>query len=298
MTRRTLIFHNTFAAKGKNRFALAKITTLLQQEGIAHQVLETIADVKANHYQLLKVYEEFTPTEIWVSGGDGTLHLFVNSLPENMWHLPVAVIPSGTGNDFVKNYTGKPAFENCLAIALNGSPQPVDVWQCNNRLFIHGFGVGFDGRIVESMMHSPSWFSGFLAYYYHVIKHLFTYREQVFTLTANGKTISFLCFMVTIANSTTFGGGFKITPEAIITDHLLDVCAIHKVSIIKRGRCLKMVENGKHLHLPILNYFNTDKIKLQLPSTMPAHIDGELFYDDNFEIAPFAQKLHIKMPTP
>lgn len=298
MERRTLIFHNTFAAKGKNRFALAKICTLLEQKDIAFSIVETIADVEANRYQLSKTFEEFNPTEIWVSGGDGTLHLFINSLPQTMWHLPVAVIPSGTGNDFVKNYVGKPVLENCLDIALNGIDQPVDVWQCNNRLFIHGFGVGFDGRIVESMLQSPSWFSGFFAYYYHVIKHLFTYREQEFTLTANGKTISFPCFMVTIANSTTFGGGFKITPKAIITDGLLDVCAINKVSIIKRGRCLKMVEKGTHLHLPVLNYFTTDRVGLKLPQTMPAHIDGELFYDDYFEITPFIQKLHIKMPAP
>jgi diacylglycerol kinase (ATP) len=293
LNRRILIFHNPFAAKGKSNAGLQKITAVLQQNGFEYKIFNTLKSFDENRLGLTTITKEFDATEIWLSGGDGTLHLLVNSLPQQLWHLPVGIIPTGTGNDFIKNYITTPTFNNCLDIAVAGTLRPVDVWQCNNRLFVHGIGIGFDGQVVESMLQNRTPFSGFLAYYYHVLRLLLTYREKPFVLTANGQTTNFDGFMVTIGNGHTFGGGFKITPKALINDGLLDVCVISAVPMLKRPLYLTSVEKGKHLHLKYVNYFTTDKLILKTPVTMPGHIDGELFYSDTFDIAPHTQKLLV-----
>jgi diacylglycerol kinase (ATP) len=293
LNQRILVFHNPFAAKGKSNAGLQKITLFLQQNAIEYTVCNTLKSFKENSKQLATLVHSFSPTKIWVSGGDGTLHLFINSLPQNQWHLPVAIIPTGTGNDFIKNYSTKPTFYACLQAALQGTAQPADVWQCNGRLFVHGIGIGFDGQVVESMVQNKTPLSGFLAYYYHVLRLLFTYREKQFKLTANAQLKGFDGFMVTIGNGHTFGGGFKITPQAQINDGMLDVCAISAVPVFKRPQYLKKVENGKHLHLPFVNYFTTDKLSLKTAVTMPGHIDGELFYSDVFDVAAHPQKLMV-----
>lgn len=293
MNRRILIFHNPFAAKGKSNIGLQKITTVLQQNGFEYKIFNTLKSFDENRRELGAIIKVFDATEIWVSGGDGTLHLLVNSLPPQLWHLPLGIIPTGTGNDFIKNYISAPTFAKCLNVAVAGKPSPVDVWQCNGRLFVHGIGIGFDGQVVESMLQNKTPFSGFLAYYYHVLRLLLTYREKQFVLTANGQPTNFDGFMVTIGNGHTFGGGFKITPGAQINDGLLDVCAISAVPVLKRPQYLKRVENGRHLHLPFVNYFTTDKLTLKTAVTIPGHIDGELFYSDIFEITPHKQKLLV-----
>lgn len=293
--RNIIIFHNPHAAKGKSQKGLQKVIEALHQKNITYKVFETQPKAEDNKSSLQTATKEFTPTEIWVSGGDGTLHALINSLPAEMWQLPVAVLPTGSGNDFVKNLTAKPTLENCLDIALNGRPMPADVWDCNGQLFIHGLGIGFDGQVVESMSKTGSFFSGHLAYYYHVLRLVLGYREKTFTMVHNGIQKRFPCFMLTLGNSTTFGGGFKITPQANISDGLLDVCAISKVPVLRRPFCMKTVEKGRHLSLPFVNYFKTSELTLTTQQTVPGHIDGELFYGNEFTIKPFGRKLQVKM---
>lgn len=236
-------------------------------------------------------------TEIWASGGDGTLFQLINCLPKEFWHLPVAVIPTGTGNDFCKNYLEKPSLNNAIQTALTGKAKPVDTWQCNDKLFIHGLGIGFDGKVVEDMLKRKTLFKGFVAYYYHVLRLLLVYKEKEFALSLNNDKTTFPCFMITVGNSTTFGGGFKITPKADISDGLLDVCAINKVPVWLRPRYLKSVENGKHLHLPFVKYSTTDKLTIESSETVAGHIDGELFYGKEFSIVKHNRALNIILPA-
>jgi diacylglycerol kinase family enzyme len=155
-------------------------------------------------------------------------------------------------------------------------------------------GIGFDGQVVESMSKTGSFFSGHLAYYYHVLRLLLGYREKTFTLIHNGVEKQFPCFLLTLGNSTTFGGGFKITPQATIADGLLDVCAIGKVPVWRRPFCMKIVEKGKHLTLPYVDYFKTAGLVIKTRQTLPGHIDGELFYGKEFTVKPFERKLLVK----
>lgn len=293
MQRVPLIFHNAYASGGKSRKGLGDIIATLRDRGLEYKLLETKKIVEENRELLSTAYSEFSPTEIWVSGGDGTLQLLINSLPENMWHLPVAVIPTGSGNDFIKNYLQGTSVSGAIHTALFGEAAPCDVWQCNGRLFVHGLGVGFDGKVVEALVKKRTLFSGFLAYYYHVLRLLPAFREKDFTMEVDGQVTPFPCFMITVANSTTFGGGFKITPNAKISDGLLDVCAIGGVPMWKRPGYLKIVEKGRHLQLPYVNYFTTEKIILNAPHEMPGHIDGELFYSQRFEISSYTKKLLV-----
>ena len=294
MARRVLIFHNAHAAKGRSRKGLERILDIVNREKFEYKIQATLGGFEANRKVMAMHYERFKPSEIWVSGGDGTLHLFINSLPVEMWSLPVAIIPTGSGNDFIKNYLkDATTIEHSLQVALARKTMPCDVWQCNGRLFIHGFGVGFDGQVVESMTGENSPLRGFLAYYFQIIRLLMTYREKEFTVTVGDTVYKQPCFLITAGNSTTFGGGFTVTPNAKLNDGQLDVCIISKVPKLMRPFWMRKVEKGTHLKLSVVKYFNADKITIETPLKIPAHIDGELLHGNLFEIESHERKLTI-----
>jgi diacylglycerol kinase (ATP) len=88
-------------------------------------------------------------TEAWIIGGDGTLNYFINHYPQ--FSLPMAVFKGGTGNDFHWLLYGDISVEEQVALVLKSSPLPVDAGLCNNRLFINGVGIGFDGKVVKDL---------------------------------------------------------------------------------------------------------------------------------------------------
>ena len=63
-------------------------------------------------------------------GGDGTLNEIVNSAPLNA-NVEFGVIPSGSGNDFVKNFTNKALFSSVDA-QLDGDTASLDLIKCND----------------------------------------------------------------------------------------------------------------------------------------------------------------------
>ena len=89
-------------------------------------------------------------TEAWVVGGDGTLNYFINQYPQ--FELPIALFKGGTGNDFQKLLYGKITIEQQIKKLLGGNVHFVDAGLCNDKLFLNGVGIGFDGAIVKSLL--------------------------------------------------------------------------------------------------------------------------------------------------
>ena len=88
-------------------------------------------------------------TDVWIVGGDGTLNYFINQYPDIK--LPLVIFNGGTGNDVHWMLYGKKSFEEQFQIALISSPKPIDAGRCNERLFINGLGIGFEGAVAESL---------------------------------------------------------------------------------------------------------------------------------------------------
>jgi diacylglycerol kinase family enzyme len=90
-------------------------------------------------------------------------------------------------------------------------------------------------------------------------------------------------YFICIANSNQFGNNFTIAPEASLSDGLLDIIVLKKMSkpkilwsVIKQMKAgkIKSHEEKKFLKNDIL-YFQTDKIKIINPKMAPLHIDGD-----------------------
>ena len=224
-------------------------------------------------------FKEFT--EIWIVGGDGTMNYFMNRYPAIQ--LPLALFGGGSGNDFHWMIYGDKTPEQQVEQVLQASPQFIDAGICNEKLFLNGVGIGFDGAIVHDLLGRKK-LAGKASYLLSILKQIVGYHEKSCVLEMPGETIQQDCFMISVANGRRYGGGFHVAPNAVLIDGLLDVNIIGRISPIRRMRYLPVIEKGEHLDLDFIQYKQADKITIRSSVPLHAHLDGEYLCSDVFEI--------------
>jgi len=241
---------------------------------------------KGHATELSKQYADKGYNYIIGVGGDGTMNEVATPLI-NRKDVVLGLIAGGTGNDFIQ-ITGFPGRfgEKDWEVFFEANVMPMDIGQCNGKIFLNGMGLGFDAQVASENYNEQGEVKEGWKYRYiwHILKTLFFYREKRMTVIANGATHETDCFINTIANGRRFAGDFFLTPEALANDSLLDICSIKRLSLLQRLKILLMVPKGTHIHDKKVNYFQTDKLSLEFPSKVPFHLDGELYFDDHFEV--------------
>lgn len=267
------IICNPRSGKGKALKVLPLLEKFLTERGALHQTYT---------HSLPKHLNGFT--DLVILGGDGTINHTINHFD----HIPVpiGIISCGTGNDIAQLLHGDLSIEEQFERAVYAPPQWVDAGRCNNRLFLNGAGIGFDGWVVKSQL-TKKLLSGKAAYYGTVLSLLFFYRESAVTITTNNRTWQTQLFMMSVANGKTYGGGFMVAPRADLTDGLLELITINRIGLFKRLRYLPVIEKGKHLDaaLPFVQYEQTTSVTITSDIPLQAHVDGEYMQDTQFQIS-------------
>ena len=220
-------------------------------------------------------------TQVWIVGGDGTLNYFINQNPDIK--LPLSIFKGGTGNDFQELLYGDINVEEQVEVVLHNRIQLIDAGICNEKLFLNGVGIGFDGAIVKDLV-SQKKSNGKSAYMVSILKNIFFYKEKKCSIICDDHTITQECFMINIANGKAYGGGFKVAPKASITDGLLDINVVGEIAAFKRLYYVPIIKKGKHLDLSFIQYHQTNKVQIKSSFSLPAHMDGEYFTADDYII--------------
>jgi len=279
MKRRILVIVNPAAGKGNAKKALPLVREKLLGSGTDFELLLT--GHKGHATELArKNAKKFS--DIVVVGGDGTLNEVVNGMAGS--RAVLGVVSAGSGNDFLKSMGLCCDLEEEIFQALNGKARTIDLGVCNGRYFINGVGVGFDGKVVEDMARGGPLFKGPLGYYMTVLKLLFSYREREMTVILDKKIHKEKIFMLTVANGTTFGGGFRITPQAKLDDGILDVCKIRAIGLLRRYVHVREVTKGTHGSMPEVEMLRAKKVRIESPVRTACHIDGEVFGSGPYDI--------------
>lgn len=219
--------------------------------------------------------------EVWLIGGDGTLHYFINQYRDIS--IPIVMFKGGTGNDLAWKLYGEMKIEAQVRHVLDCTAIPVDAVRCNDKLFINGIGIGFDGEVLKSMR-SIRMIGGHAGYLLAVIKKIFSYKELYMKIEIGENRLEGKYLLAFACNSSRMGGGFMVSPQSDISDGIINVILCKPLGILKRLRYLPIIEKGKHLDLPFISQYHTTSITITCSKKVPAQIDGELIYDDKFDI--------------
>jgi YegS/Rv2252/BmrU family lipid kinase len=271
---------NTLAGNGKAVKLSATIQQVLQGKNIASQIFtEKEWDKRMYGFD-----------QVWITGGDGTVNYFVNQYKDIK--VPLCIFNGGTGNDFHALLYGKITVEAQIEHVLQTAANPIDAGICNSRYFLNGVGIGFDGSVAKSLLGLHK-FGGKTSYMLTILKHIFFYKEQQYRIVSAEKNITGKFMMISIANGTRYGGGFFVAPLAKADDGLFDVNLVKQISPFKRLRYLPVIEKGKHLELPFVDYFNTKKITIYSNKPTQAHLDGEFLEGTRFDIEILPSHFHF-----
>ena len=230
-------------------------------------------------------------TEAWIVGGDGTMNYFLNAY-QNI-NIPLVIFKGGTGDDFAWKLYGDRTLEEQFEWVLRAAPRPVDAISCNDKLYVNSLGIGFDGEVLQSMG-TIRWMGGHIGYLWVVIRKIFSYREPLFSITSGNKNFKEKFLLVIVNNSSRTGGGFMVAPEASVTDGFADMVLCKPLSLFKRLRYLPVIEKGKHLQLPFIDFSRQEKVRIECEKELLAQMDGELIKGKLFEVKVLPDKLNFK----
>jgi diacylglycerol kinase family enzyme len=83
-------------------------------------------------------------------------------------------------------------------------------------------------------------------------------------------------FLVEVGNGFSVGGGFLLTPDAVVDDGLLDVCLIERASRARVLRLLPTAFTGAHVGEPEVTMRRARRVTIRSAAPLPFHADGEI----------------------
>ena len=214
-------------------------------------------------------------------GGDGTINEIVNSAPCNL-NVEFGVIPYGSGNDFVKNFSNVDLFSSIDA-QLDGETVTLDLIKVNEYYCANMVNIGFDCAVVKEteklkkfkfIPASASYTVGLIIAFF---KSFGTHMKVVFD---DGEVIDRKLTLTAIGNGKFCGGGYKSLPLALLEDGLMDVCVVDMVSRATFISIVSEYKAGTYLKNPkaqkIITYKRVPHFKMEFENPVPICIDGEI----------------------
>jgi diacylglycerol kinase (ATP) len=272
---------NPVAGRGKTAKYIAY---LRKYKHDLHPEIDLFVTEKAGHATeicnalIKKGYRKFVAV-----GGDGTFNEVVQSLAPQK-NCVLGVFPSGSGNDYAPGAGFSDHYEPWeLSSLFRCREVPVDVGVCNGKYFLNNVGFGFDAKAATDFTNAK-YNLGKINYWFFVIKNIFFYRPSLFTMTIDKRKMSIMALLISFGIGRSCGGGFQLTPRAILNDALFDVCLCENSGVFGRIRKLVLVALKKHIGSSGVHYFTARSAKIEFERDVNAHIDGETFMGRKFDI--------------
>jgi len=301
-----VLINNPTALRASDR-KVERASRYLTARGYEVEILSTRRKGDAERYarEALKKM----PSLIIAAGGDGTFNEVINGVEGS--EIPMAILPIGTTNVLAKEIGVPENPEGAMEIAVNCSPKTVSLGKIvliqqdkgNNplsppfskggeggfRYFCLMAGIGFDGEAVFGINESLKKISGKGAYFFSGIKALSGFNPEELTFNVDGKYYS--GYSAIIGKAARYGGDFRITPDAKLTEPALYICLLRGK---KRSDILRYVFGiltGTHLKFKDVDYLKAESIEID--GNAHIQLDGDYFGTTpaKIEVAPDALKL-------
>lgn len=276
-----------------NRFGLD--FTCVFTEHKYHAVELTVKSIKDGYRKIVAI------------GGDGTIHEIVNGIfiqqvvPTT--EILLSVIPSGTGNDWVRMYGITQTYRDAVQSMLDEKSVFQDVAKIEffeskvkqQRFMANVAGMGFDAEVTKGYNRlKDNGKSGRKMYLMSVIKVFFWYISGRFKIITDGKLFyEGLLFSSSVGIGKYNGGGMVQMPEAETDDGLMDITAIKNINKFLIIRDFGKLYSGRIFENRGVIHTKAKVIEIETSPNTRIEIDGEIMGYSPFRFELIPQSIRV-----
>ena len=279
-------------SKKKSKRFLAFISKCRLELGNGFVLSETNSSMHAS-----EIAEKVNEELILIIGGDGTVNEVINGWVRNSSKPQLAIIPYGTGNDFVRGVESKVNFDNFIDCIKQPKILTVDLpyiqIDSSLRYFVNICDLGFGGDVVLKLNKNRKTFGPTFSYALSIIQAFFSFRKKELHLLSDTKEIKGKSLMIAICNGPMFDDGLIIQPDANVQDGILHFAFFGKVSLFDYIKNLGNLRKGNKLKHKEVIYGADTNINVSSPDTIFGECDGELLSGKNFKIGMSSYKFPL-----
>ena len=262
---------NPVAGQGRGASVGTHVAGYLNSRGIKYEII-----IGRNGIDQADSLQRFLDRNLDCSGviavgGDGLLHLVLQKITPAQ--VPLAVIPAGTGNDFVRTLGWSiEDVDAILEAVLSKKPNSVDLGLVDGEWFAAILSTGFDS-IVNEKANAMSWPKGPMKYNAAIAIVLPRFKPHHYEIVLDDRTISTQVMLIAVSNGRSYGGGMLVCPQADVSDGYFDVMVLHPVSKLEFIKVFPRVFKGTHITHPAVEIVRSKSVKITADAV--AYADGE-----------------------
>jgi YegS/Rv2252/BmrU family lipid kinase len=220
--------------------------------------------------------------------------------------VELAVLPRGTGKDFVRSLRIPSDLRAALEVARSGRARTIDVGRATYRswdgsdtsaYFANFAGAGISGAIARRANTTSKALGGRISFLAATIAVFASWKSTTVSAEVDAERRTGAMFEVLAMNGDYAGGGMWVTPEAEPDDGRLDVLLIGDVTKLDFIRTFPKIYRGKHLSHPKIEVLHGTTVAVDAAPALPVVLDGEQpgTTPATFELVPRA--LRVRVPA-
>jgi diacylglycerol kinase (ATP) len=294
----TLVIVNPAAGGGRALRAEARVAKLLQLRGHAVDFVHSKSSQDLREVAERGVREGYR--YVAALGGDGAFHHLVESVHGT--ETTAGFFPAGNGNDIAADL-GIPADPLDAAEAfLKSVPRAIDLIRArfgDGRMahYIGAGGMGLDAEAAHLANTKFKQLPGVTRYLAGALWEFFHGGTIGLRAEIDGEAWDGSVLFVAVANSTRYGSGIRIAPEAKMDDGWIDVALVQEVRLARLVEAIPIVLTSGDLRgFPEVRRFRCRRIVLRTEQPAKVHGDGESLGETPVELTVLPQAVRVMTP--
>jgi len=244
--------------------------------------------------------------KVVVVGGDGTVNEAVNGLLKVGVgkEVELAVIPRGTGTDFVRTFRIPMKLDEAIVVAREGEVRALDAGQVSYRawdgsagsaFFANVASAGMSGAVAMRANSTSKALGGKASFLWATLAVFARWRNAQVSVDVDAEHREGSMLDVIVANCEWLGGGMHMTPNAKPDDGVFDVLLIGDVTKRDLLQTLPKIYRGTHLPHPKAEELRGATVRVDAETPLPVELDGEQpgTTPATFEVVPDALRLRV-----
>ena len=204
-------------------------------------------------------------------GGDGTINETARSLIHS--NTALGIIPCGSGNGLARHLRIPMDPKAAIDILNENNQIQMDYGKINNIPFFCTCGVGFDAFV--SLKFADSGKRGLLTYLENTLHESLTYQPETYEIENEEGTVRYKAFLIACGNASQYGNNAYITPQASLTDGLMDVTILEPFTVLDVPSLSFQLFNKTIDQNSRIKTMRAKKIKIHRNKSGVFHYDGD-----------------------